>query len=689
VAFWTQQSREQLEEDVLAIPGVQWQPGAVTAAWDIAWKVGELLGIEVPPAPTDGPITLPGLDRYYELGFHKILREYQKAATLYLTRRGGAMLCLPCRTGKCLVSLAADILVGSRATLIAAPSIVKWVWAEEIAKWTGEAALILEGRGGREARRYCLTCNARGTLPDGNWCPDCKQFNGQSYGYNIIEVRTVSRPVRAPSVDLPKPRKSRRRRRKAGSAMRLNLIPTDRVVGPPYPTAYQIEKMREVLKAYLAELDEGQYCCTRHPEVRSDDPKLLCVTCREELLAALCEARYVVCNYDILTSQDAHSEEGRLLGARLDLPGWAPVLSRLEFDVAILDECHVFRGRPQKKRKGRTRQDRLRYTLRGVSRVWGPTGTPVFGYVRDLYMQVDVITDGLFGRPWYLWDARYCEGHHGPYGWVSTGRGVLAETELRQRLWYFMHKRERSEILSELPAKSRQVVRVEPKAKLVAPMANGDRRGAISRALGSTLEHKIDEIIENVVGEVAEGNKVIVFCLLHASVERVYAALDKAFRAPNVAPRIRKVNAQLWLTHGAVADSKARFDLARDFRDHQGGGAFVSTIDAMQVGISLRGAASVHFAELHWSPAAIDQAESRPYEPGTTGLSVVYYIVKGSIDEHIESVILSKLETQILLVEEEGAKEVKTALSGSSEEESMEEIWRRLTAHIDSEISRD
>jgi hypothetical protein len=363
--------------------------------------VGELLGQGVPPAPTEGPVDAPGMSRYELLQFREILRRYQKEGVLFLIRRAYALLALPMRSGKCLVALAADVAIDSRWTLIIAPSLVKWVWADEVWKWCKTEALILEGRGGREARQYCGACEARGELADGTWCPSCKQLNGQSYGYNIYEVRTVSKPVRAPQIDLPKPRRARKKHKwKYGPQTRMNLLRQPKH-GPMYPRRIDIAKMKEERKRINKEHDDGRYQCSKHPEVVANDPKLLCLLCRQELLERIKNARYIIANYDILAAQDLRDEAGGLLGARLDLPGWAPLLEFIQFDTAILDESHVVRGRPQKKRRGRTRRDRLIDALRNVLRVWLLTGTPIYGYTRDLWSQFDIASDGLFGKPWY------------------------------------------------------------------------------------------------------------------------------------------------------------------------------------------------------------------------------------------------------------------------------------------------
>lgn len=673
---------------MLAIPGVGWVPGYVLAAWDVAWRVGELLGIEVPETPDKtGGVEAPGMTRYEELGLRELLRGYQKQAVLFLLYRAYGICGLPMRTGKCLVALAAAIALGARQVLIVAPAQVKWVWAAEIAKWCKTPAIILEGRSGQEAQRYCMTCKGKGLAPDGSWCEDCRQLNGQSYGYQILEVRTVSKPVRAPHIPLPTPRCLRRRARVIHHAeTRLNLMPRERPYGPPYPRADQIELMRQAVEA-LRELG-GEYQCSKHPEVRSTDSTVLCMRCRQELLAELRAAPYVISNYDILVAQEHHTGAGEIVGERLDLPGWAPMIPWISFDLAVLDEIQLLRGRPEKKRRGKSRKDRSAAALVNIPRVWGLTGTLIFNFTRDQYGPIDVCSDGLFGQPFYDFDRRYCQGHtniHG--GWNADGRSLLAETELKRRMDILMLKRERKEILPELPAKQRQVVHVD--AKSVLPpfaRAEADRRAAIGRSLALTLDHKLDVIATTVVAEMLEGNCVVVFTYIRKNAERVFRAIEEEAKKPQNRLRLRGLNAQTWLAHGEVS-SKARYDLSVRFCEHAASGAagaFVSTIDAMQTGISLKGASSVHFAELHYSPAAMLQAEDRPYEVGITGLSIVYYVLRGSIDEHIIDVLMPKFETQTLLEETEGADDARRALGGA-EEECAEDIWRRLTQHLRSE----
>jgi SNF2 family DNA or RNA helicase len=548
-------------------------------------------------------------------------------------------------SGKSVQSLAASVLVDAEHVLIVCPALAKYVWADEIAKWLGEEALILEGRGGRVARRYCIACGARGyteTDPLGAPipCSACRLRNGQSRGYKLFDVRRLSAKDDVAVVD--------------GQIVRTIA-----------------------------------FRCPKHPDLATTDSAYdgaECQACKDELATTIRAARFVLVNYDLLTAQKSSDERG-VTFIRGDLQGWAPTLAQFKFDLCIADEAHQLRGwSSDAKKKGQTRRERFAEVAANIPRVWGLTGTPVYGFTRDLWGQLDAISGGLFsdtrGLP-FAFHSRYCLGFKDTYGWKADGRSPLADTELVERLEYIKIQRSRSEILKDMPAKIRQVIRVDEDAKAkkaaAARAKAGANEGRLMRLLKQTSAHKRDAVVENVVAELAAGSKCVVFTLLRESADKMSKALEKAIQSKDVATRMREVRANIWTTHGD-ASPQVRFELARSFREHDGAGVFIATIDSVQVAVSLKGATSVHFADLHWQPSAMLQAEDRPYEVGTTGLTIVYYVVRGSVDEHIEAVVLPKIETLARLVAEEGASAMKGAFAGP--EESADAIYARMTAHL-------
>jgi len=431
------------------------------------------------------------------------------------------------------------------------------------------------------------------------------------------------------------------------------------------------------------------FCVTCNGTGRDSDQKY-CYACRAkngqsygyriindqaEAIEAIASNRFTIANYDILTPQMKRNEAG-VRSERLDLQGWHKILGNAKFDLCIGDEGHILRGRSKRDRAGESRRDKMVEICRFIERVWLLTGTPIFGRVADLWAMVDVLTDGLFGRPFFAFDARYCNGHKGEYGWVNDG--MMNADELKSRLDVFMLKRDRKEILPELPPKTRQLVRIDAsKATFQKPKKTG--LTGLHAALRVTAGIKEPIVAEAVLNECAEGAKVVVFTYLRENAEGLAAAIGKGAEKD---PRLKARNMRIWATNGDVS-TDARFKQAQAFREWPGAACFVATIDSVPVAISLKGAQSVHFADLVFDPASLLQAEDRPYEVGTNGLAIVYYVVEKTVDEHVVELVLPKMEMMERVMSESAATDFTAALRGNVSPEAMaEEIWARMISGI-------
>lgn len=625
------------------IPGVQTAvptggtDAIVNCAWDSVNIVRKILGQTASPEPIDDLratlLAMPGLQRYQQLGFREKLRVYQREDVVFMALRHAVMNCNPMRSGKSAEALAGSVMIGAKRTLILCPAIATWVWADEIRKWIGEESLILYGRGADYARKYCKPCLARGRLDDGSQCAACKARNGSSYGYTIYDVQQLKpQTLTYPLVD--------------------TIEFTDKKTGAT--------RQRKLTKNVQYTPLPAVFTCTKHDQV-AESKSGKCKWCLKELRAAIDAASYVICGYDLLVEQRAANRRGVEFD-RNDLPGWQPMLSKRHFDLCIADEVHNLRGFNRGgQRKGKSRRDKAVKLAEKIPYVWGLTGTPIYGFVRDLWGQLDFVTGGLFGKGPYPFQTRYCEGHLGDYGWVADGKSALADTELVARLATLKIQRPRSQILAQMPSKLRRVVRIDkPVASAKPPdddhtvVYKSSYEGEVSERILANAAVKRPTVIENVLAELAEGAKVFVLAYRRKAAEALALDLAAAIANKEHGVRMRQVDAKLWFAHGEQ-DVKTRFDYAQLYKAHDGAAVFVSTIDAMQVAISLKGCTSVHFADWHYMPAAMLQAEDRGYEPGTTGLTITYYTVVGSVDEHLEELIMPKFEAQKAVVGEEGA----------------------------------
>lgn len=399
-----------------------------------------------------------------------------------------------------------------------------------------------------------------------------------------------------------------------------------------------------------------------------------------KVLAELPEYSFVIVNYDLLIPQRASDARG-VLSTREDLPGWAPTLGAGQFELALFDESQLLRGlAPAKAKAGLSRRERSRDLARNIPRVWLLTGTPIYGFTRDLWGQLDVASGGLYGHQQWDFLRRYCDFHETEYGWEANGSGPWAE-ELRARLTQVLLKRTREQVNAQLPPKVRQVVRVEPDETVSLPKSLPSG-AALTKALAATCKAKLPAVTDGVVAELAERGKVVLFCLLRQNAERVHAALKKELSSKEHGVKMREANAEIWMAHGEQTP-EVRSAYAEKFKEHDGAAVFISTIDAVQVAISLRGARSVHFVDLHHSPAALMQAEDRPYEPGTQGLTVVYYLVVGSVDELVADIVLPKMRTIDENFKSQQTTGALQALQNDVEDLSLDDMVAKLTAHLD------
>lgn len=328
-------------------------------------------------------------------------------------------------SGKCLMILGVAELIAAEKVLIICNSLGKYVWAEEVAKWLGEECVLLFGRAGHEARVFCKACMGRGTLlvNDGvsSECSEvvCKVCNRR--GEYIYSVRELAQDT-VPRVWNEEPTSDAWERYNAKVLAHEQKIETKRQEHEAKERARYAEWElknpkrrkpfinREFMKhpSTLPEKPKGQrrvervpvdgvFRCPRHQD-EVDSYERACNRCKAELAAIIAQHRVVVVNYDILSAQKDKDDRGAAI-VRADLPGWGPILAKFQFALAVADESHKLRGWQGKGAGGKTsqtRRERANEVCAEIARVFAVTGTPVYGFVRDLWGQLDFVSKGLW-----------------------------------------------------------------------------------------------------------------------------------------------------------------------------------------------------------------------------------------------------------------------------------------------------
>lgn len=339
------------------------------------------------------------------------------------------------------------------------------------------------------------------------------------------------------------------------------------------------------------------------------------------------------------------------------------LLEGVAWDLVVLDEAHFCKNYKAERTKLATR-----LLARGRRRL-ALTGTPVLAAPRDLVEVLAALDPGNWGDRWgYLY--RYCDATGMRCGYDFSGARNLDELQARLRETV-MVRRLKSEVLNDLPPKTRQVIVLERDcrelrqqvrreseamrgyaagrdgARSLMAMAKriGDEQGylkavasmrttvgnslaEIARLRRETARIKLPHVVEHVRNSLAQtaGGKIVVF----AHHVDILQELSTAFRGISV------------LVYGGVPAAERQEAVDR-FQDDAACQVFVAGIEAAGVGITLTASSHVVFAELAWSPAKMSQAEDRLHRIGQqNAITVQHMVVDGSIDAHVARVLMRK-----------------------------------------------
>lgn len=242
-----------------------------------------------------------------------------------------------------------------------------------------------------------------------------------------------------------------------------------------------------------------------------------------------------------------------------------------------------------------------------------------------------------------------------------------------------MIKRPREVIWKDTPPKTRQIIRLDVDGK----GKSDDKKlfkqlpseATYFKALEATLKLKTDAICENVIDGLGSGERCIIWVLTRESVELMTLALEEATEKRHVAPLMRREKCRIWATHGE-AQVKSRHDIAKEFRDHDGGGCIIATMDSMPESISLYGASVEHYAQLHYLPGPMVQSENRPYLKETSKLHIIYWVARETIDEKVLADVLPRIEAMDKITGDSDAGSIGLVLE--KKQEALSDMWSRL-----------
>ena len=271
------------------------------------------------------------------------------------------------------------------------------------------------------------------------------------------------------------------------------------------------------------------------------------------------------------------------------------------------------------------------------------SGTPVTNRPEELVSQLEIL--GMlsrFGGKWAFLK-RYTNAYHNGFGWDTKGASNLNELNMKLRQNCYI-RRTKDEVLKELPAKTRNVVHVEPSGKGYAEYrkAEGDLLAFLAEngyRASDTAEHlrrttvlkrlaadaKMESVIEWIDSFLEScDRKLVVFAHNVAIVDYL------AGKYGNL-----RVSGQ-----DSMEDRQHAVD---SFQKDPKARVIVLNLQAGGVGLTLTAGSDVCFVQQGWTPGEHDQAEDRCHRIGQENSVQVWYLIGvNTIDEDIYDLIDAK-----------------------------------------------
>lgn len=188
------------------------------------------------------------------------------------------------------------------------------------------------------------------------------------------------------------------------------------------------------------------------------------------------DADVIIINYDITAKK-----QGKGATVKYDQ------LKNIPWEMVIFDEAHFLKEKTSQRAKA------AKMIVKNVDRVQLLTGTATMNKPEELWNLLCLIgKEKEISENWEAFVLRYCDGYKGFFGWVTDGASNLMELNKKLRDSCYL-RREKSEVLKELPPTTKQILNFSLSNKKAYEKAKKD---LISYLLETQGEEKADKAAE-------------------------------------------------------------------------------------------------------------------------------------------------------------------------------------------------
>lgn len=401
-------------------------------------------------------------------------------------------------------------------------------------------------------------------------------------------------------------------------------------------------------------------------------------------------------NWPTPTDEQGYAVEPEVVIINFDLvEQHSQKLMEAPWDMMIVDEAHALKNESAKRTKAILGHGNGKNHVPGIpsKRTLLLTGTPILNRPSEIWSLAHALDPDYFSDK-FAFERRYCDGKSTEFGWNSRGSSNLQELqrELRARI---MVRRRKSQVLKDLPPKTRQLIELDhpafaktndhyakleqasqtlkdcferrealkDEAERIKAMTPNDpatqaaqsqyKQAASQLARESKVAFfqmseirketaliKVPQVIDLIKTALPNG-KLILFCH-HSEVADAYRdALNAHFKkqaGKNGTPKT------VAMVTGKTPNDQRQLEADR-FQQDPDCQVFIGSIQAAGVGLTLTKASTVLFAELDWVPGNVSQAEDRAHRIGQRDHVLVYHaVIEGTLDSLMVRRLIEKQE---------------------------------------------
>lgn len=304
---------------------------------------------------------------------------------------------------------------------------------------------------------------------------------------------------------------------------------------------------------------------------------------------------------------------------------FADIIKLLNFGVIIVDECHYLKSTTSKRTKN------LLPILQNASRLILMSGTPAVSRPLELFTIFQAIDKSIFPT-FSEYGMRYCNGRRIRHYYDYKGCSNAEELNFLINR-YYMIRRLKDDVLSQLPPKSRRQIII--KCNTRCDIKN-------LQLIGDNVEQTVTSLYRDAAAVKLDPVKLYIETILEKNIKCIIFAHHNVMME-GLSEFLKDKKVKFIKIDGTVLSSH-RHKLVKDFQNNPDITVALLSITACSTGLTLTSAKLVIFAELYWNPGTLLQAEDRIHRIGQNSSVDIHYIVcKGTVDEYVWPVLMKKL----------------------------------------------